>query len=82
MGGALSIDTFNRYSDSISSIVLMAPMFKMMYSSLTGLTKVMKHLVYSTKKGIEEMPHFYPDIALNQTYHASRLAKYLRQKSA
>lgn len=80
LGGALVIDTAHRYPNRISSIVMMAPMFKMMYSAITPLTKVLKHVIYATQKGIAEMPHFYPDIALNQTYHASELTRYLKHE--
>lgn len=79
LGGALVIDTAHRYPGKISSIVMMAPMFKMMYSPLTPLTKYLKKIVYATQKGIDEMPHFYPDIALNQTFHASELTRYLKR---
>lgn len=78
LGGALVIDTAHRYPGKISSIVMMSPMFKMMYSPITPLTKYLKHIVYATQKGIDEMPHFYPDIALNQTFHASELTRYLK----
>jgi alpha-beta hydrolase superfamily lysophospholipase len=80
LGGAMVIDTADRYPNRISSIVMVTPMFKMMYSAITPLTKYLKKLIYSTKKGIDEMPHFYPDIALNQTYHASVLTRHLKKK--
>ena len=79
LGGALVIDTADRYPNRISSIVMVTPMFKMMLMGITPLTKYLKHILYATQKGIDEMPHFYPDIALNQTFHASELIRHLRR---
>jgi alpha-beta hydrolase superfamily lysophospholipase len=80
LGGALVIDTAHRYPNRISSMVLVTPMLKMMLSFITPLTKYIKHVLYSTQKGIEEMPHFYPDISLNQTFHASELTRHLKRR--
>ena len=81
MGGSLALDTAFRYRQNIASIVLLAPMFKMMFYALTPMTKFLSRLIYSTKKGIAETPFFYPDIALNQTFHASELARHLDKVS-
>ena len=80
LGGALALDTANRYDGRISSIVLLAPLFKMRHSKLASLTKYLKYLKYSTQKGIDERPFFYPDIALNQTFQAYRLTEYLKNE--
>ena len=80
LGGALALDTADRYDGSILSIVLIAPLFKMNHSKLASLAKYLKYLIYSTQKGINEEPFFYPDISLNQTFQAYRLTEYLRNK--
>jgi alpha-beta hydrolase superfamily lysophospholipase len=79
LGGALAIDTANRFENRVSSIVLMAPMLKIQHSKLASMANFLKYILYSTKKGIAETPHFYPDIALNQSYQAYRLTRYLEK---
>jgi pimeloyl-ACP methyl ester carboxylesterase len=77
LGGVLAVDTADRYDWRISSLVLLAPLFKMNHSWAAPATKYLKHILYSTKKGIPEEPHFYPDIALNQTFQAYELTKHI-----
>ena len=78
LGGALATDTADRYSGKISSLALMAPLFKMKQAWAAPLSKYAKHIKYSLFKGIPEAPHFYPDIALNQSEQAYKLTKHLK----
>ncbi len=78
LGGALATDTAHRYTGKIESLVLLTPLFKMNHEWAAPLTKVLKHFIYSTKKGIPETKHFYPDIALNQSYQAYKLTRHLK----
>jgi len=80
LGGALATDTAHRYAGKIESMVLLTPLFKMNHEWAAPLTKYLKHFMYSTKKGIPETKHFYPDIALNQSYQAYKLTRYLKNE--
>ncbi len=80
LGGALATDTADRYNGKIASLVLMAPLFKMNHGWAAPAARVLKHVKYSIAKGIPEAPHFYPDIALNQTQQAYALTKHLKKK--
>lgn len=79
LGGALALDTADRYDGHISSIVFLAPMFKINHAWAAPAAKYLKRFIYSTKKGVAEEPHFYPDIALNQIYNANLLSKHLNK---
>jgi alpha-beta hydrolase superfamily lysophospholipase len=79
LGGGLALDTADRYEGKISSLVMLAPLLKMNHGWAAPMAKVLKHVMYSTKKGIPETSHFYPDIALNQTYHAHKLTVHLKK---
>lgn len=78
LGGALATDTADRYSGKISSLVLVTPLFKMKVAWAAPLSKYVKHIKYSLFKGVPEAPHFYPDIALNQSEQAYKLTKHLK----
>ena len=79
LGGALALDTANRYEGKISSLVLLAPLLKMNHGWAAPSSRVLRHVKYSVFKGVPETGHFYPDIALNQTYHAYKLTKHLKE---
>ena len=79
MGGALALDVANRYEGQITSLVLMAPLLKMNHAWLANATRALRHVKYSIFKGIPEAEHFYPDIALNQTYQALLLTKQIKK---
>lgn len=79
LGGALALDAADRYDGKISSLVMLAPLLKMNHGWAAPSARVLKYVMYSTKKGIPETDHFYPDIALNQTLHAYKLTKHLKK---
>lgn len=79
MGGALALDVVNRYENQISSLVLMAPLLKMNREWLAKSSRGLRHVKYSIFKGVPEADHFYPDIALNQTYQALTLTRHLKK---
>ncbi len=79
MGGALALDVVNRYEGQISSLVLLAPLLKMNREWLAKSSRGLRHVKYSIFKGVPEAEHFYPDIALNQTYQALTLTKHLKK---
>ncbi|MGZ3788007.1 MAG: alpha/beta hydrolase [Bacteriovorax sp.] len=77
LGGALSVDTADRYEGKISSLVLIAPLFKMNHAWAAPLAKYLKDLGLTVKKGIAETNYFYPDFAFNQVFQVYELTKYL-----
>lgn len=79
LGGALALDTANRYEGKITSLVLLAPLFKMNHGWAAPTSRILRHVKYSIEKGVPEADHFYPDIALNQTYQAHTLLKHLKK---
>ncbi len=79
LGGALILDTTHRYEGKINSLVFLAPLFKMNHEWAIPASKFLRHVLYSTSKGIKETAHFYPNITLNQTYQAYKLTKYIKK---
>lgn len=79
LGGALALDATNRHKNMVSSLVFVSPLFKMNHSSLASLSKYLKFFIHSSKKGVPEAPHFYPDITLNQINYAYKLTKDLKK---
>lgn len=80
MGGALTLDLASRHTDSIESLVFIAPMFQMYLHHFSFAIRPLKELGVVTPKGVDETSFFYPTIDTNQTYHASRLSDHIREE--